>query len=230
VRVNDLAWQAVPTLYGQGPTDRVYTVRQGDDGRTTIEFGDGASGARLPTGTQQVRASYRKGLGRGGNVRAGQLSLLMSRPLGVKDVANPAAAVGGADPEPLDRARRNAPLTVLTLDRVVSLRDYEDFARGFAGISKALASWTWNGQRQGIVVTVAGDDGAVVADSGEIHAHLVDALRAYGDPSVPLRVQSYAPRDFTVVAVLTKAPDGDAAVVAAAARAALLGAFSFDAR
>ena len=53
-------------------------------------------------------------------------------------------------------ARRNAPLTVLTLDRIVSLRDYEDFARAFGGIAKALATWTWDGQRQGIFVTVAG--------------------------------------------------------------------------
>ena len=50
----------------------------------------------------------------------------------------------------------NAPLTVLTLGRIVSLRDYEDFARAFAGVAKALATWTWDGERQGVFVTDRG--------------------------------------------------------------------------
>ena len=38
------------------------------------------------------------------------------------------------EPEPRERASENAPITVLVLDRVVSLQDYEDFARGYATI------------------------------------------------------------------------------------------------
>ncbi|MBI2767726.1 MAG: putative baseplate assembly protein [Chloroflexi bacterium] len=230
VRVNDLLWQSSPTLYGHGPAERIYVLRQEGEGRTTVEFGDGATGARLPTGSEQVRATYRKGLGKGGNLKAGQLSLLMTRPLGVKEVLNPAPAEGGSDPEPRDHARANAPLTVLTIGRVVSLRDYEDFARGFAGIAKALASWTWGGQRQGIIVTVAGEGGAAVPETGETCANLVAALRAYGDPYVPLRLSSYAPRGFVLAATITRTPDGESKVVEATVRAALLAAFAFDAR
>ena len=160
VRVNDVLWHEAPTLFGRGPRDRVYTTRAGDDGKVTVLFGDGRTGARLPSGTENVRATYRKGIGKAGNVKAGQLSLLLTRPLGVRAALNPLPAAGGDDPETLDRARRNAPLTVLTLDRIVSLRDYEDFARAFAGIAKALATWTWDGERQGVFVTVAGVDGA----------------------------------------------------------------------
>ena len=79
-----------------------------------------------------VRAKYRKGIGVEGLVKSGQLSMLLSRPLGVKGVTNPLAAGGAQDPEQLGDARANAPLKVLTLDRVVSLRDYENFARAFA--------------------------------------------------------------------------------------------------
>ena len=43
---------------------------------------------------------------------------------------------GGEDPESRDQARRNAPLTVKTLDRIVSLTDFEDFARAFSGIGR----------------------------------------------------------------------------------------------
>ena len=71
--------------------------------------------------------------------------MLLTRPLGVKGAINPMDAEGAADREALDDARQNAPLTVLTLDRAVSLKDYEDFARAFSGIAKALATWTWDG-------------------------------------------------------------------------------------
>src|SRR5439155_978680 len=82
------------------------------------------------------------------------------RPLGVKAVSNPVAAAGGDDPETIDDLRANLPLSVRTLGRVVSLRDYEDFARAFAGVAKAQATWTWDGNRRGILITVAGPDRA----------------------------------------------------------------------
>ncbi len=167
VRVNDLLWQEAPAFLGRGPAERIYVTRTADDGKVTVQFGNGKTGARLPTGGENVRATYRKGIGKAGNVKAGQLSLLMSRPLGLKEAINPLPADGGADREERDDARRNAPLTVLTLGRVVSLRDYEDFARAFPGIAKALATWTWDGQRQGVFVTVAGPDGAAVDEAGQ---------------------------------------------------------------
>ena len=71
-------------------------------------------------------------------------------------------AGGAQDPELLDDARANAPLRVLTLERVVSLTDYEDFARAFGGIAKALATWTWDKHSRGVLVTVAGPNGAAV--------------------------------------------------------------------
>jgi hypothetical protein len=68
-----------------------------DDGKTTVIFGDGVQGARLPTGQANVTAKYRKGVGLGGLVKAGQLSQLMTRPLGVKSVVNPLASEGAED-------------------------------------------------------------------------------------------------------------------------------------
>jgi hypothetical protein len=60
--------------------------------------------------------------------------------VGLKSVTNPAGAAGGADPESLDQARTNAPNTVRTFGRIVSLRDFEDAAREFAGVAKAHSS------------------------------------------------------------------------------------------
>lgn len=232
VFVNDVQWRERGTLLDAGPRDRVFVTRTSNDGMTTVEFGDGKTGARVPTGRENVRAVFRKGIGKGGNVKTGQLSLLMSRPLGVKDVINPMRASGGDDPETLAQARRNAPFTVLTLGRIVSLRDYEDFARAFAGIAKALATWTWDGQTRGVFVTVAGPDGAAVRSNGLTYKNLLAAIQNASDPYVPLRVQTYIPAFFQVSAKIKIDPDYAASSdkVLAAIDAALRAAYSFDTR
>ncbi len=177
-----------------------------------------------------MRASYRKGLGSEGLVAAGELTQLMSRPLGLKAASNPLAADGAQDPESLDDARSNAPLQGLTLDRVVSLQDYEDFARAFSGIGKALASCSWVGERNGVFLTVAGPGGAPIPETGVTYGNLIDALRAAGDPNTPLDVRSYQHRTFHVEAGLHVDPAYDHEKILAAAEAALRQGFSFDAR
>ena len=77
VHVDEVAWHRRATLYGARPDDRVYTIEIHDDGSTVVRFGDGAEGARLPTGQANVRARYRIGVGSDGNVRTGQLSTLL---------------------------------------------------------------------------------------------------------------------------------------------------------
>src|SRR5262249_7641520 len=41
VRVNDLKWTEVPTLFGHSPRERIYVTRIDDDQAVTVEFGDG---------------------------------------------------------------------------------------------------------------------------------------------------------------------------------------------
>lgn len=228
--VNDIRWREVPTLFGRGPRERVYVTRTDDDRQTTVQFGDGKMGARLPMGRENVRANYRKGIGLEGLVDAGQLSLLMTRPLGVKSVVNPQAASGAQDPQSLKDARTNSPLTVLTLDRIVSLSDYEDFARSFSGIAKALATWTWNVHTRGVFVTVAGIDGAEVADDSVLRSNLVTAMRQAGDAQVPVRIKSYRSVTFKLVADVKVSADYVQEKVLADVEAALRSGFSFAAR
>jgi hypothetical protein len=232
VFVNDVQWHEEDDLLDAGPRDRVFVTRTGDDGKTTLEFGDGKTGARVPTGRENVRAVYRKGIGKGGNVDAGRLSLLMSRPLGVKDVTNSVAATGGDNPEAIEQARGNAPVAVLTLGRIVSLRDYEDFARAFAGIAKALATWTWDGQTHGVFVTLAGPDGAAVSDDSLTYKNLLTSMQNEGDPFVPLRLKTYIPAYFQVSAKIKLDADyaANSDKVLAAVDATLRAAYSFDAR
>lgn len=192
LRVNDVLWREVPTLHAAPADARVYATSQDDAALTTLRFGDGEEGARLPTGTANLRVRYRKGLGVAGNLAADQITTLLSRPLGVTGASNPTPATGGEDAETLARARDNAPLTVLTLDRAVSIADYADFARAFAGIDKAHALWLPAGPARGVFLTIAGINGAVVPTSSDTYNFLREALAEHGDPLVPLRMSNFS--------------------------------------
>jgi hypothetical protein len=230
VRVNDILWSEVPDFFGHGPNERVYTTQLDDGGKTTVIFGDGATGARLPTGQENIKATYRKGIGLSGLVKADQLSQLMTRPLGVKGATNPLPPAGAADPEQLEEARRNAPLTVLTLGRIVSLQDYEDFARTFSGIDKALATWTWFGEKRGVFVTVAGPNGADVREDSPLYNNLLLAMKNSGNPLVPLQVKSYQAGLFRLTASLKLDPAYLPEKVLQQAEQKLRDTFSFAAR
>jgi predicted phage baseplate assembly protein len=230
VRIDGLRWDEVPTLFGHGPRDRVYTIRLDDDGTTKVQFGDGRTGARPPTGRENILAHYRKGLGREGNLDVGKLTLLTTRPLGVKTVTNRLPSTGGTDPEALADARTNAPLTVLTLGRIVSLDDYADFARAFEGVTKAHATWVWGRAAREVLLTVAGNDGADVPEDGPVHRKLATAIGKAGDPNAPVTVRSYESVPFRLVATIDRDEALPAEQVLADAEAALRAHFSFPAR
>jgi len=230
VRVDGIRWREVSSLLGRGPRDRVYTTRRTDDGTVSVQFGDGRTGARPATGLNNIRATYRKGIGSGAMVGSGRLTQLMSRPLGVKDAVNPLPAEGAEDPERLADARDNAPLGVRTLGRVVSLLDYQDFARAFPGIGKALATWSWDGTTRRVVLTVAGPGGSTLTEGGTTHEALVDSLLASGDPHVGFLVLPHEPRFFTLSGTLTVDPDFLPEEVLADVTTALRAAFSFAER
>lgn len=230
VRVNDIQWYEVDSLAALGPTDRRFITRTDDEGKTAIILGNGQRGARPPTGTENIRARYRSGIGKGGNVKAGQLSLLATRPLGVKEVTNPLPATGGGDKEGRDQARRNAPLAVMALDRLVSVRDYADFARTFAGISKASAARLSDGQRQVVHVTIAGADDIPIGESSDLFRALRLALHELGDPYQPIQL---AVRELLLIVLSARVrvqPEYQWETVAPKIRAALLEAFGFARR
>ena len=230
VRVDGAAWHEVATLLDAGRRDRVYQVKTDDAGQTTVIFGDGVRGARPPTGDNNVVATYRTGIGLAGDIAAGSLTLLQSRPLGLRSVVNPVDATGAEDPEPAALARRNAPRTVRTLDRIVSLSDYEDFARGFAGIGKARGVALWDGDGRLVHVTVAAVDGSALAATSALYRNLVAAIARLGDGIERFAVGDFVPRHFALEAALEVDPDRRPADVVAAAEAAVRDAYSFAGR
>lgn len=230
IRVNDMLWKEVPTLYGVGPNDHVYITHRDEQAKTTVIFGDGKTGARLSTGQENVRATYRKGIGTEALLDAHQLSMLLSRPLGVKAVSNPFAPTGAQDPEVIQEAKDNAVLTIYTLGRIVSLQDYEDFARAFAGISKSFATWTWNGRQQEIFITVAGYNGADVLSDSDLYKNLIAAIRQMSIPDVAVNLSSFSKQYFRLEGSIIVHSDYIPERVLASVITALNTTFSFEMR
>jgi len=202
VWVNSQKWTEVPNFLMSGPADRVYVTGADQSGSTFVQFGDGLRGARTPTGQSNIRATYRKGIGSAGMVSAGQISQLLDRPQGLKGVANPSGATGGADPASPADARTSAPLPILTLGRVVTLEDFQAYSSAFPGIGKALAVWSWLGRERGILVTVSGASGSLLSSDDPVALHLSDDLRNYGTGRIPVRVVPCRPVLFSIAAGL----------------------------
>jgi predicted phage baseplate assembly protein len=227
VRVDGVKWSEVETLLGRGNDERVFVTRVDDDQKMLIEFG-GEPGSRLTTGRSNVTASYRVGLGGDGNVRAGALTNLLDRPAGLKSATNPAPAEGGAAGESRELIRINAPNTVRTFARIVSLRDFEDAAREHASVAKARATWTVDDFERVVRLTVAAEGGAVLSDAAlAIVAADLDEKR---DVNRPLRLRAHENVPFAVEATLQVDAAHLLETVQKAAAEAIAAHFHFDAR
>jgi uncharacterized phage protein gp47/JayE len=166
-------WQEVLSFHNSGKDDRVYQV---DRATGTINFGLGASGATPPAG-REVRAWYRSGGGRGGNVVAGALTMLAQRIVGV-NVSNNAPAVGGEDLESLDDLVARGRDAVRSLRTAVTRRDFERVALEIGGVARATANTLkelHSFARPGVVdirivpKVDAADDGAISLDLLQKH-------------------------------------------------------------
>ncbi|MFJ8579374.1 hypothetical protein [Micromonospora sp. NPDC093277] len=223
IRVDGVEWSLVSSLAEAGPTDRVYAVRHGEDGGARIVLGDGVHGARPATGTENVTAAYRVGVGSAGAVEPGQISMLPRRPLGVGQVTNPAASRDWAPQEDLQSARINAPLRVRTLDRAVSVADHEDFARGYAGVGPARADLVWDGRVNRLVLSVLAAGAALPGK--DLLDDLERDLAAARDPGGPLDVRAGTVTRFGIRMALAHDRAYRRSDVLAAVQAALADAY-----
>ena len=226
VRVNGELWKPVPSLYARRPTERVYTARRTDAGDTILTFGDGRTGARIPTGAMNVTARYRKGIGLAGRMKADQLTTPLERPVGLRAVTNPFAADGAADPETRDDARGAAPTTVRTFGRIVSLRDFEWLATSSGIASRAYVTWVWHELQRAVHLTVAAPDGLPLSPAAM--TTLYQALTAARDPNRRLFLANLIRIPIVVKARILPDPAFVPDKVLENARAALAALFAFE--
>jgi predicted phage baseplate assembly protein len=230
VRVSDVRWPETDALVWLDSHERGYETKTDDEAKTSVIFGDGEHGTRLPTGPENVKALYRSGIGKPGNVAAEQISLLATKPLGVKSVINPLRASGGADREGRDQARRNAPLAVMSLDRLVSVQDYADFARTFAGVGKASATRLTDGRRELVYITIAGADDIPIDTTSDLFINLQQALHKFGDPFQSIQLATRQLKLLIMAARVRLLPDYLWEAVEPEIRASMLDTFSFARR
>jgi uncharacterized phage protein gp47/JayE len=133
-------------------------------------FGDGVNGALLPTGSGNVVATYRYGAGALAPAAETLTSVLTPQP-GLKGVKNPLQPTGGADADSAAKLRSQAPRSVLTFNRAVSLDDYAVIAQGASGVTQVATGFVFDplSQRPVVTIWVAGDSGAVGAVKAAIN-------------------------------------------------------------
>lgn len=136
-------WSYVQFLGDYGPGDLVFTTFLDSAGLTWIQFGDNVNGS-IPVSGATVTATYRVGQGSAGNVAAGSVGTFLTPITGVatqlvSNVYQSTAMTGGTDPETNDQIRTNAPAAFTTIQRAVSLPDYQAIAQNVPGITAAMA-------------------------------------------------------------------------------------------
>lgn len=116
-------WRLVDDLLAAGMNDPVFAV---DPESGVVRFGDGLRGLRPGPGGR-IRASYRFGGGRQGNVAPGAIKTSPDPRLqGAFQIANPVPAWGGTDGESVADGERRVPLYVRHRDRLVTEQDFID--------------------------------------------------------------------------------------------------------
>lgn len=146
-------WTQVDNVLFETSATNTYEVFFSGDGKLSIRFGNGNSGA-IPN--QTVTLKYRVTNGLAGNTAVNtvrgtmRVDVLLGSIVESLALANSdAAATGGQDREGVEELRVSIPNSIRTLDKVVSIRDYNEAVAGLAGVALAftdtpLASFSGN--------------------------------------------------------------------------------------
>jgi hypothetical protein len=218
LRVNGIEWHEVRSFYGQAADARVFVTYEDAEGKTHVKTGDGINGARLPSGVDNVVASYRYGSGQEAP-DAGTLTVITKSFPGLRAVRNPVAAGGGADPDPASLLRALAPKSALTFGRAVSAADYEVIAAAAPDVDRVRAYWSFNaGEQRAMLTLYVGD--------GEAAMHAAAAAIAGAGESDDAQVVLATAQKIAIVAHVVVDPDYDAVAVHDAVVDALADRFS----
>lgn len=176
VMVDQVRWTEAPSFFAQPADAQIYVLREDENSKTHVQFGDGVNGSRLPSGASIV-AGYRFGSG-SESPAAGELSVITQPLPNLKGLRNPVAVGGGADPDAAGRIRQLAPRSVLTFGRAVSADDYSVLAAQTPGVARARAYWSFDAASQRTLVTLyAGDDSNSVTAAKQAIARAADPNR-----------------------------------------------------
>ncbi|MEX2518034.1 MAG: hypothetical protein WD969_01735 [Paracoccaceae bacterium] len=203
-----------------------YSVALTEDNAMTIQFR-----RRLPTGANNVIVRrHRVGVGPGGTVPARAFTKPMKKNRHVLAVTQPFAATGGAEREPVEDIRANAPARLAANGRAVSLRDFERLCARRSDIWQARARASADPKRSERVAVVI-----VPANGGEAGPTLAAEMKAYLQartlPGLRVAIEDYrAVRLILQTTIFVKVEKFDKNDVRVAAHAALVTEFGLARR
>lgn len=133
VTVGNTTYEGRTSFLGTESTDNVFIYKFLSTEEALLIFGDGVNGS-IPPNNDSISVTYRIEGGEETN-RAGARTIksFASTP-GVVRVYNISQPSGGADPENIVSAKKNAPLSLRALDRCVTLEDFETMAKLTPGV------------------------------------------------------------------------------------------------
>lgn len=127
-------WKPVKSIVYASAEDRCYDI---DNVSGTVTFGSGIYGKIPPTGTDNIKATYRRGGGKTGNLSAYLVKDLKTSLPFLDNAFNPLASGGGTDKETIERLIRRGPCLLKHRNRAVTLDDFEQLAfRAANGIAR----------------------------------------------------------------------------------------------
>ncbi|WP_299425407.1 baseplate J/gp47 family protein [Sphingomonas bacterium] len=222
------AWSRTTGLPRHDANDRVYELMTDANGSTFIRFGDGHHGARLPSGENNIVATYRVGAGRTGNVAANTLTALRKRVPGIRSVANPLAATGGAEAESIEHLRARTRERAMAVDRVVTIADHTTRALAYPGIQSAAAAMiARQGEDPHLLLTVVSAEPVTAQHDWAGLRHWIEIA---SPRRVTLKIVSARTLLVGIDLVVTLMIDADGDAVLDDVRARLVAAFDADGR
>lgn len=156
-------WTLQETLAKSAKNAQNFMIDIDADDVATVIFGDGVFGA-IPSTGAVIKATYRVGGGREGNVPSAAIDTILDAPqlsLMGATVTNPGPATGGADRESIQHAVKHAPALFRSYNRAVTAEDYKALAMNVSGVAKVRAEkGSWNA----VTLYVAPEGGGKVSD------------------------------------------------------------------
>ncbi len=226
VTVDNRTWKQVAVLNDSDPEDPHYVVRMKEDGTLNIGFGDGRHGRRLSTGSNNVRIKHRVGAGLSGNLDPFSLKKEVKPHHLIDEVVQPILSSGGNAMEDVASMRDNAPASVLTLERAVSLSDFTHLATSNSSVwqARAIRLRPGMGRKDKIEVVVVPAGGGAL---GTLKDTLESTLTQHALPGVSISVTPFKSviLDLEII-IRVKEDEYDPDFVTDDLRRALFGAFT----
>ena len=171
IMVGDDKFKAVDRFIDYEKEDKVFRFN-GVDG--VIEFGDDEYGVVPTLGESIYIKEYSVTEGKHGNVGSGEIRVLRESINYIDSVSNHKPSQNGENADSLDDLKRYAPSLLKTMDRAISIEDYELLCENFSPAIKKAKCIANGGEVMIIPLT-----DSIIEDKGFINKKLLDDLRVY---------------------------------------------------